>query len=126
MNGHRTILVVEDDAELRYVFRTALSFAGFAVREAGDGYDALRIVDQHPPDLVVLDLLLPTISGMAVQQEIAAQVVTRDIPIVVVTGSTLRVDETQVACVLRKPVMPDALVAAVRRCLHAGAPGLHS
>jgi CheY-like chemotaxis protein len=125
VNGHRTILVVEDDAELRYVFRTALSFAGFAVREAGDGYDALRIVDQHPPDLVVLDLLLPTISGMAVQQEIAAQVVTRDIPIVIVTGSTLRVDETQVACVLRKPVMPDALVAAVHRCLHSGARGVH-
>jgi CheY-like chemotaxis protein len=96
------------------------------VREAGDGYDALRIVDQHPPDLVVLDLLLPTISGMAVQQEIAAQVVTRDIPIVIVTGSTLRVDETQVACVLRKPVMPDALVAAVYRCLNSGARGVHS
>jgi CheY-like chemotaxis protein len=56
-----------------------------------------------------------------VQQEIAAQVVTRNIPIVVVTGSGLPVDETQVACVLRKPVMPDALVSAVRRCLHLGA-----
>lgn len=108
------------------MFRTALAFAGFTVREAGDGYDALRIVDQHPPDLVVLDLLLPTISGMTVQQEIAAQVVTRDIPIVVVTGSTLPVDETQVACVLRKPVMPDALVSAVCRCLHCGARGMHS
>ena len=126
MNGRRTILVVEDDAELRYMFRTALAFAGFAVREAGDGYDALRIVDQYPPDLVVLDLLLPTISGMTVQQEIAAQVVTRDIPIVVVTGSALKVDETQVACVLRKPVMPDALVSAVRRCLHSGARSMHS
>ena len=121
----RTILVVEDDADLRYVFRTALSFAGFSVKEAGDGYDALRIIDQHPPDLVVLDLMLPMISGFAVQQEIASQVVTRDIPVVIVTGSAKPIDESQVACVLRKPVRPDELVAAVRRCIRAGAQGAH-
>ena len=46
------------------------------------------------PDLIVLDLLLPNISGITVQQEIAAQAVTRDIPIVIVTGSALEVDES--------------------------------
>ncbi len=103
------------------MFRTALALAAFDVREAGDGYEALRILDEHPPDLVVLDLMLPTISGMTVQQEISAQVLTRDIPVVIVTGSALPVDESAVACVLRKPVLPDELVAAVRRCIAGGA-----
>lgn len=116
----RTILVVEDDADLRYMFKTALAFAGFNVREAGDGYDALRMIDVDPPDLVVLDLMLPTISGAVVQQEIAAQALTRDIPIVIVTGSSMPFDETRVACVLRKPATPNQLVDAVRQCLHSG------
>ena len=120
MNAQPTILIVEDNADLRFMFRTALAFAGYNVREAGDGYEALRIVDQTLPDLVVLDLLLPNISGTAVQQEIAAQALTRDIPIVIVTGSALEVDETRVACVLRKPVLPDEVVAAVKRCIRHG------
>ena len=120
MNAQQTILIVEDNADLRFMFRTALALAGYNVREAGDGYEALRIVDQTLPDLVVLDLLLPNISGTTVQQEIAAQALTRDIPIVVVTGSALEVDETRVACVLRKPILPDELVAAVRRWIRHG------
>ena len=115
-----TILVVEDNADLRYMFRTALTLAGFTVREAGDGYDALMSIDAHPPDLVVLDLMLPTLSGAAVQQEIAAQVLTRDIPVMIVTGSALDVDEREVACVLRKPISPIELVDAVRKCLASG------
>lgn len=109
---------MEDDRDLRYLFRTALAFAGFSVREAGDGFEALRMIDIDPPDLVVLDLLLPTLSGTAVRQEIAAQVLTRDIPVVIVTGSSLPIDERNVACVLRKPIVPSALVDAVHRCLH--------
>ena len=120
VNSQQTILIVEDNADLRFTFRTALALAGFNVREAGDGYEALRIVDQTLPDLVVLDLLLPNISGTTVQQEIAAQALTRDIPIVIVTGSALEVDESRVACLLRKPVLPDELVAAVKRCLRSG------
>jgi CheY-like chemotaxis protein len=126
VHARRTILLVEDDVDLRHMFRTALALAAFDVREAGDGYEALRILDQHPPDLVVLDLMLPTISGITVQQEIAAQVFTRDIPVVIVTGSSLPVDESAVACVLRKPVLPDDLVAAIRRCIAGGAEDVRS
>lgn len=117
------ILIVDDDAPLRQLYRTALTFDGFEVQEVGDGLDALRQLDSAPPDLVILDLVLPTLSGLAVREELAAQVHTRDIPIVVITGSTLPVDTLDVPCVLRKPVAPDALVAVVRRCLAAGARG---
>jgi CheY-like chemotaxis protein len=108
------------------MFRTVLTLAGFSVREAGDGYEALRSIDAHPPDLVVLDLMLPTLSGAAVQQEIAAQVLTRHIPVMIVTGSSMPFDERQVACVMRKPISPTELVDAVQKCLSQGrASGAH-
>jgi DNA-binding response OmpR family regulator len=119
----QTILIVEDDGDLRRLFRTALSLAGYDVVEAGDGLDALRWIDHSPPDLVILDLLLPRLSGLVVQQEIAAQAVTRQIPVVVITGSTIPAEELNVACFLRKPVSPDRLLDTVRTCLASGANG---
>jgi DNA-binding response OmpR family regulator len=121
----QTILIAEDDEDLRHLFRTALVLAGYDVVEARDGLEALRWIDQSPPDLVILDLLLPRISGLVVQQEIAAQAVTRQIPIVVVTGSTMSAEDLDVACFLRKPISPDQLIATVRSCLTSGAKGAY-
>jgi two-component system OmpR family response regulator len=81
----KRILIVDDDATLRRYFRMALQLAGFEIQEASDALVALNLIQQDPPDLVVLDLHLPTISGRAVHEDLTA---TRDIPIVVVTGST--------------------------------------
>lgn len=120
MSARQTVLVVEDDEDLRRLFRTALILAGYDVLEAGDGLEALVRIDQSPPDLVVLDLVLPRLSGIVVQQEIAAQAVTRDIPVVVITGSALEPEILDVACFLRKPISPDQLVDAVRKCLASG------
>ena len=111
---------MEDDEDLRRLFRTVLTLAGFDVVEAGDGMEALRWIDHSPPDLVILDLLLPRVSGLVVQQEIAAHAITRHIPIVVITGAPIAAEEIQVACFLRKPVAPDQLVSAVRNCLGSG------
>ena len=116
----QTILVVEDDEDLRRLYRTALTLSGYDVFEAGDGLEALQRIDHSPPDLVILDLLLPRMSGLVVQREIAAQAVTRQIPIVVITGSSIDAGEVDVACFLRKPVSPDRLVDAVRNCLASG------
>jgi CheY-like chemotaxis protein len=124
MSERQTILVVEDDEDLRRLFRTALVLAGYDVVEAGDGLEALLRIDQAPPDLVVLDIVLPRLSGIAVQQEIAAQAVTRQIPIVVITGSAMEPSEMEVACFLRKPVSPEQLVEVVGKCLHSGARGV--
>ncbi len=123
MSKRHTVLIVEDDADLRRMFRTALVFAGYEVREASDGTHALRLIDEEPPDLVVLDLLLPLLGGLAVQQEIASHAQTQSIPVVVVTGSTMPLEDLDVPCVLRKPVSPDELVRVVRNCLTMGARG---
>jgi CheY-like chemotaxis protein len=113
----RNILVVEDDADLRRMFRQALSFGGFEVQEAGDGLSALRAIDERPPDGLVLDLGLPLIDGQTVRREIAARPSTRHIPVIVVTGQPGDHAALDAACVLRKPVTPDDLVATVQRCV---------
>jgi CheY-like chemotaxis protein len=124
MSERQTILVVEDDEDLRRLFRTALALAGYNVVEAGDGLEALRRIDHTPPDLVVLDLVLPVLSGIAVQQEIAAHAVTRQVPIVVITGSGIDPSGVKVECFLRKPISPDQLLEAVRSCLASPAGGV--
>ncbi len=121
-SSRKLILIVEDDGDLRAMFRWILATSGFDVREAGDGYEALVLLEQHPPDLVVLDLGLPRVDGLSVQAEIAAQVVTRDIPVVIVTAARLDLTHLDVACVLRKPVDADELVATVQRCLVSRSP----
>ena len=125
LDRRQAILVVEDDEDLRRLFRTTLSLAGYDVVEAGDGMEALRWIDHSPPDLVILDLILPRVSGIVVQQEIAAQAVTRAIPIIVITGSPITADELPVACFLRKPVSPDQLIEAVRTCRASGSNTAH-
>jgi len=118
----KRILIVEDDADLRRMFRMALTIAGYDVEEAGDGIEALQLVENNPPDLVVLDLILRALDGFSVRQELAARASTRHIPIVVVTGSSLNTGGLDVACVMRKPVMADELVRTVVTCLASGAP----
>lgn len=117
VESKQTILIVEDDLDLRRMFRHAIKLAGFAVREAADGSEALRIIGEDPPDLVVLDLILPMVDGVSVLGEVTTRADTRQIPIVVVTGSRLDVKRFAPSCVLRKPVSPEQLVEAIGKCL---------
>lgn len=96
------------------MFRIALTLSGYEVQEAGDGLEALRQIDHSPPDLAVLDLTLPFVSGAVVQQEIANHVFTRNIPVVIITGSGKDLSDLKVACVLRKPITPEELVRTVQ------------
>ena len=111
------ILIVEDDPGLRYVYRAALSVSGYDVICAGDGIEALYQLDADLPDLVVLDLTLPRLSGRDVQREISANARYRHIPILVVTGDPGDLVESANLCILRKPVDPATLSDAVDRCL---------
>lgn len=116
------ILIVEDDASLRTLWRTALRLEAFDVVEAGDGLDALKLIEASPPDLVVLDIGLPHVDGLSVRDDLAAQFYSRTIPVVVITGSTADLSRLNVACVLRKPVTIDQVVHVVRRCMPSPAP----
>lgn len=112
-----TVLLVEDDRATREMFEYALRIGGFSVATAGDGIAALRAIDQHVlPDVLVLDLDLPHINGLDVQREIVAHAETRDIPIVIVTGTSWSVP-AGVFRTLRKPINSDVLVRTVTHAL---------
>jgi two-component system, OmpR family, response regulator MprA len=114
----KTVLVVEDDIDLRHIFSNALRFAGFVVREASDGVQALHMIEGDPPNLIVLDLYLPMLDGLSVRDEVRAHEATRRTRIVIVTGSPEDFGQRLSGdYVLRKPVTPEHLVAAVRQCL---------
>ena len=115
MKKPQIILLVEDDADLRGMFRTALTVAGFDVREAADGYDALVMLEQGRTDLIVLDLRLPRVDGLDVLQDVRAR--NAKLPVVVVTASPGNLSHLPVDCVLKKPVTPEKLIATVMECL---------
>src|SRR5688572_26063207 len=114
----RYVLVVEDDPTLRELYRSTLALAGYSVVAVEDGIDALRRVEHRRPDALVLDLALPRVSGRDVERELRSNPETRDIPIVIVSGTDVSdLDPTNFACVLRKPISAEKLVAAVQDCL---------
>jgi DNA-binding response OmpR family regulator len=108
------VLLVEDDASTREIFRVALRHAGFVVVAVDDGLAALHRIESDPPDIVVLDMGLPRLGGRDVLREIRANPNTRAIPIVIVTGTdVVDLNERAGIPVLMKPVDPDALVRTV-------------
>jgi CheY-like chemotaxis protein len=117
VDGRGKILVVEDDPDLRYYYRSALTIEGFMVDDVADGLDALQRIEEELPDLVILDLALLRVGGRSVQEDIAAHARTRHIPVVVVTGDPGDLAESEHVCILAKPVDMDALIATVYRCL---------
>ncbi|MBO9335476.1 MAG: response regulator transcription factor [Roseiflexus sp.] len=78
-----TILIVEDEAEIAGYLRRGLTFEGYTVEIASDGRQALDIAREQPPDLVVLDLMLPGIDGLEVARRLRAA---SDVPIIMLTA----------------------------------------
>jgi CheY-like chemotaxis protein len=109
------VLVIDDDPHIRKLFRTACSAAGYSVVAVGDGTEALRRIEEDPPDAIVLDLVLPRVGGLDVLQEVRANPRTSTTPVVVVTGSSMehRVAPDAFEWFLRKPVSPEDLVETI-------------
>ena len=119
--SRKRILLVEDDADLARLYRGVLRLAGFDALHVADGRSALRAIDMHPPDLIVLDIHLPDLRGDELLRELSERRETRHIPAIVVTGSDIELAVLQAKQILRKPCAPERLVAAVERYVEAAA-----
>ena len=84
--GARTVLLVEDSDAIRDAFTILLEDAGYTVLGAGTGEDALRLTAEHAPDLVLLDMGLPDMTGLDVVRRIKASPATAGVAVVAVTG----------------------------------------
>jgi len=113
------ILVVDDDESLRRLVAAYLESEGYAVKEAADGASALTVVEEEEPQLVVLDLMLPGMSGIDVARRIRAK---RTTPILMLTARGSEDDmlqgfEAGADDYLVKPFSPKVLVARVKAVL---------
>jgi two-component system phosphate regulon response regulator PhoB len=116
------VLVVEDEAPLATMLRYNLEKQGFRVEEAADGQEALTRIAETQPDLVLLDWMLPTVSGLEVCRQIRRKASTRDLPVIMVTARTEDQDavrglNTGADDYITKPFNIEALLARMRALL---------
>jgi DNA-binding NtrC family response regulator len=116
------VLVVDDDAGVRYTLREILESEGLAVEEAADGADALTRFEARPAPLVVTDLRMPGLDGMALLRALTERPHPPRVVMITAHGSERQAVEAMKAGAhdyFRKPFEPDELVAVVRRALEA-------
>ncbi len=124
------VLVVEDELDLAELLRFNLEQEGYAVAIAGDGETAIEMVRRERPALIVLDLMLPGLSGLEVCRRLRGDPATTSVPVVIATAKTSEADrviglELGADDYVSKPYSPRELVARVRAVLrraHAAEP----
>jgi two-component system phosphate regulon response regulator PhoB len=120
-------LVVDDEPDIRVLVAHHLEREGFRVRSASTGMDALREARAHPPDVIVLDLMLPGMDGLEVCRRLRGESATAHVPLIMLTAKADEVDrivglEMGADDYVVKPFSPKELVARVRAVLRRNRP----
>jgi CheY-like chemotaxis protein len=116
-----TVLVVDDDSAIRYVLSSFLARAGYNVRNAADGAEALADIRECCPQVVVLDLDMPVLPGAELLQLMRRDAQLCDVPVILMTGLIYIPKPVQALAqgVLEKPFMFAELLAAIREVVPA-------
>ena len=117
-----TVLIVEDEAPLLTLLRYNLEKQGFRVDEAADGQEALLRVAEARPDIMLLDWMLPSLSGIEVCRQLRRRTETRDLPIIMVTARTEDQDAVRALDIgaddyIAKPFAMEHVIARIRALL---------
>ncbi len=118
----RTILVVDDCADNRVVYGSLLEFFGFRVVEACNGDEGVRQAGQHLPDLIVMDLAMPVMSGLEATRLLKRDPRTARIPLLILSAhdtAAMQRDAVSAGCdaYLIKPARPDRILRELERLL---------
>ncbi len=122
MAGKKRVLAVDDEKLIVLALRHNLEYAGYDVIEAYDGREAIEAIEAHRPDLVVLDVMMPELSGWDVLTCIREDPELRDTPVVMLTALGQDSDQREglirgADIYLTKPYEPQHLIEIVRRLL---------
>lgn len=120
-----TILLVEDNADNQEIYRIILTHHGYSVLQAWDGERAVGMAREHGPDLILMDLTMPVVDGLAATRMLKADPATAAIPVIALTAHVTPEDQQaaeEAGCVsfLSKPAEPRKVAAEVGRVLAAG------
>jgi DNA-binding response OmpR family regulator len=108
-----SVLIVDDEPDLRESLRELLEEEGFAVATAADGAEALKHMDQNRPCLVILDLIMPNVSGNEVYARMQSDARLSSVPVVVSTSDPSRAPHG--VPIMKKPINVERLLGAVRQ-----------
>jgi two-component system, cell cycle response regulator DivK len=115
----KRILLVEDTEDNRQIIRDLLTSVGYELIEAADGEEGVELAAKHKPDLILMDIQLPTLDGYEATRRIKADPATAHIPVIAVTSYALSGDEAKTRAAgcdgyVAKPFSPKQLLAKVR------------
>jgi two-component system phosphate regulon response regulator PhoB len=125
------VLVVEDEIPLQELLAYNLEQSGFEVGQAYDGDDALTRIEERPPDMLLLDWMLPGTSGLEICRRVRRKTATANMPIIIITARGDEPDrihglETGADDFISKPFSPAELIARMRAVLRRVRPALAS
>jgi len=126
MNTKR-VLIIEDEQPIREMICFALENAGFEIQEAADARQAQVVIAEALPDLILLDWMLPGVSGIEYARRLKKEDLTKEIPIIMLTARTEEEDKVQglesgADDYVTKPFSPRELVARIKAVLRRGGP----
>ncbi len=118
------ILVAEDDESTRELLKFILSGAGFEVATAADGQAALKAILQSPPDLAILDIMLPEVHGFSICHQVKHSDALKNVKVLMLSAKAFPADRRQAQEVgadgfLSKPVNPAELIQTIKALLAA-------
>ena len=116
------VLIVDDDAGLREFLRANLELEGYLVREAGSAAEGLEALDEEPPDLILLDVMMPEVDGWEMLRRVRESHGVESIPVIMFSG---KVDEESAGAAaergaqafIGKPFDPEQLIASTKHLL---------
>jgi two-component system, cell cycle response regulator DivK len=125
MVTQRLVLIADDQEDNRIIFSAILRHHGHSVFEAVNGQEAVEQARRHSPDLILMDIQMPVLSGWEATRLLKSVEATASIPVLAVTAadeSPARLEETGFCAYVRKPVTPQHVARAVEMCLTEDVP----
>lgn len=122
------VLIVEDDPDILRLLKTTLSFNGYRVKTAPNGYEGLQTIEKERPELVIADIMMPKMDGFGLVNRLRLHPDTRELPVVIITATYVAPEDKEFAQnigatrFIQKPIDLEEFLEVIRDVLEKGAP----